>query len=62
MILNPDGHWQQQRYRPDCQYRCAALARMGAMAFSYDLFAWGESQLQFEEADHGKACPCLYRL
>lgn len=55
VILNPDGHWQQQRYRPDCQYRCAALARMGAMAFSYDLFAWGESQLQFEEADHRRS-------
>lgn len=55
VILNPDGHWQQQRYRPDCQYRCAALARMGAMAFSYDLFAWGESLLQFEEPDHRRS-------
>ncbi|OMP76471.1 MULTISPECIES: S9 family peptidase [unclassified Chitinophaga] len=55
VILNPDGHWKDQRYRPDCQYRCAALARMGAMAFSYDLFAWGESQLQFEEADHRRS-------
>ncbi len=52
VILNPDGHWQKQRYRPDCQIRCAALARMGAMAFSYDLFAWGESLLQFPEAEH----------
>lgn len=55
VILNPDGHWKDQRYRPDCQYRCATLARMGAMAFSYDLFAWGESQLQFEEADHRRS-------
>lgn len=55
VILNPDGHWTKQRYRPDCQYRCAALARMGAMAFSYDLFAWGESLLQFQEADHRKS-------
>ena len=55
VILNPDGHWEKQRYRPDCQYRCAALARMGAMAFSYDLFAWGESQLQFQLADHRRS-------
>lgn len=55
VILNPDGHWKDQRYRPDCQYRCATLARMGAMAFSYDLFAWGESRLQFEEADHRRS-------
>ncbi|WP_447642946.1 MULTISPECIES: acetylxylan esterase [Chitinophagaceae] len=52
VILNPDGHWPQQRYRADCQYRCAALAKMGAMAFSYDLFAWGESQLQFPYETH----------
>lgn len=55
VILNPDGHWDKQRYRPDCQYRCAALARMGAMAFSYDLFAWGESQLQFNLEDHRRS-------
>ncbi len=55
VILNPDGHWEKQRYRPDCQYRCAALAKMGAMAFSYDLFAWGESMLQFKYEDHRKS-------
>ncbi|MET0392888.1 MAG: acetylxylan esterase [Chitinophagaceae bacterium] len=55
VILNPDGHWDRQRYRPDCQYRCAALARMGAMAFSYDLFAWGESLLQFRSEDHRRS-------
>jgi dienelactone hydrolase len=55
VILNPDGHWEKQRYRPDCQYRCAALARMGAMAFSYDLFAWGESLLQFKLPDHRRS-------
>ncbi|MEO5564811.1 MAG: acetylxylan esterase [Chitinophagaceae bacterium] len=55
VILNPDGHWEKQRYRPDCQYRCAALARMGAMAFSYDLFAWGESLLQFQLPDHRRS-------
>lgn len=55
VILNPDGHWEKQRYRPDCQYRCATFARMGAMAFSYDLFAWGESLLQFELEDHRRS-------
>ena len=55
IILNPDGHWEKQRYRPDCQYRCAAFAKMGAMAFSYDLFAWGESQLQFKLEDHRRS-------
>ena len=55
LVLSPDGHWQQQRYRADCQIRCAMIARMGAMAFSYDLFAWGESLLQFKEADHRRS-------
>jgi hypothetical protein len=55
VILNPDGHFGNGRYRADCQYRCAMQAKMGAMAFSYDLFAWGESLLQFKEEDHRKA-------
>jgi hypothetical protein len=55
VILNPDGHWEKQRYRPDCQYRSAALARMGAIVVSYDLFAWGESLLQFKIEDHRRS-------
>ena len=55
LILNPDGHWPKQRYREDCQYRCAGFAKMGSMAFSYDLFAWGESQLQFKLEDHRRS-------
>lgn len=55
VILSPDGHWYQQRYRADCQIRCASLARMGAMAYSYDLFAWGESLLQFKSEDHRRS-------
>jgi len=52
VMLSPDGHWDKQRYRADCQLRCATLARMGCMAYSYDLFAWGESLLQFKSEDH----------
>ncbi|TDH27483.1 acetylxylan esterase [Segetibacter sp. 3557_3] len=55
VVLNPDGHFGDGRYRADAQYRCAGLARMGAMAFSYDLFAWGESLLQFKPEDHRRA-------
>ncbi|WP_207535199.1 alpha/beta hydrolase family protein [Desertivirga arenae] len=55
VILNPDGHFGDGRYRADAQYRCAMEARMGAMAFSYDLFAWGESLLQFKATDHRRA-------
>lgn len=55
VMLSPDGHWGQQRYRADCQLRCATMARMGVMAISYDLFAWGESLLQFQSADHRRS-------
>ncbi len=55
VILDPDGHFGDGRYRADCQYRCAMQARMGAIAFSYDLFAWGESALQFKSQDHRHA-------
>lgn len=57
-VLCPYGHFSNPdtnlygRYRPDMQYRCATLARMGAVVFSYDMFAWGESRLQFSEEMH----------
>lgn len=55
IILSPDGHFGDGRYRADCQYRCAMLARMGCIVASYDLFAWGESQLQFKSEDHRRS-------
>ncbi|HEU5366351.1 MAG TPA: TIM barrel protein [Hanamia sp.] len=56
VIMNTVGHFSGGRYRADCQYRCAMLAKMGAMAFSYDLFGWdGESLLQVTPADHRRA-------
>jgi len=52
VILHPQGHWDKHRYRADCQYTSAVLAKMGAMIFSYDMFGYGESQLQFKLEDH----------
>lgn len=46
-VLCPHGHFQGDtlgawgRFRPDQQKRCATFARMGAVAFSYSMFAWG---------------------
>jgi sugar phosphate isomerase/epimerase/dienelactone hydrolase len=55
VILHPQGHWDKHRYRADCQYTSAALAKMGAMVFNYDMFAYGESQLQVKFEDHRKS-------
>ncbi len=55
VILHPQGHWDKHRYRADCQYTSAALAKMGAMVFNYDMFAYGESQLQVSFEDHRKS-------
>ncbi len=55
VVLCPNGHFKHGRYNKDVQLRCAGLARMGAVAVSYDLFAWGESSLQFEMKYHQKA-------
>lgn len=57
-VLCPHGHFPSTdmnyygRYRPDQQYRCAMLARMGAVVFSYEMFAWGESLLQVDKSAH----------
>ena len=55
VILCPNGHWKEGRYRANHQIRCAMLAKMGAIVVSYDLFAWGESMLQFEYEDHHRS-------
>jgi hypothetical protein len=52
IVLNPCGHFGDERYRPDMQCRLAMLAKMGAIAVSYNLFGWGESMLQFKYEWH----------
>jgi hypothetical protein len=52
LILCPNGHWTDGRYNSDEQNRFATLARMGAACVSYDLFGWGESELQVTYTAH----------
>ena len=63
LIICPNGHFLDGRYRKDQQQRMATLARMGAICVDYDLFAWGESMLQFpEEAHHKSAAQVIQAL
>ncbi len=51
-ILLAQGHFMHQRFGEEPQIMAATLARMGAVVFSYDMFAVNESQLQFSIDDH----------
>jgi len=44
-VLCPHGHFRPLgRYRANQQIRCAQLARMGAVVFSYSMVGWQDSQ------------------
>ncbi|MCX6222726.1 MAG: acetylxylan esterase [Bacteroidia bacterium] len=55
-IISPHGHWHKKgdvgRYRPDAQKRFAALARMGAMVFGYDMVGYGQMEELGWKHDH----------
>jgi hypothetical protein len=55
VILCPNGHAPTGRYHESVQKRCAMFARMGAITINYDLFAYGESRLQFKPEDHRRS-------
>jgi hypothetical protein len=42
-VLCPHGHAADKRLSADVQIRSAALARMGAIVFAYDMVGYGES-------------------
>ncbi|MDR2917297.1 MAG: acetylxylan esterase [Tannerella sp.] len=63
VMLNPNGHFADGRYRESQQIRCAMQARMGIISASWDIFAWGESLLQFDgELHHLSAANTIQTL
>jgi uncharacterized protein len=58
-ILSPHGHFTDPgdvgRYRPDAQKRFAAMARMGAIVFAYDMVGYGQLEELGWEHRHPEA-------
>ena len=52
LIICPDGHFNGGRYRKDEQLRLATLARMGAICVDFDLYGWGQSELEYGKNSH----------
>lgn len=61
LIICPIGHWADGRYNRDLQVRYATLARMGCICITYDLYGWGESELQVGLDAHRTAFAHLYQ-
>lgn len=57
VILNPHGHYSNGRFSKHVQKRCAAFARMGAIAFSYDMVGFGDSK--YLNWEHGSTYKVL---
>ncbi|MDO5580177.1 MAG: acetylxylan esterase [Planctomycetia bacterium] len=51
-ILNPHGHGKKGRFGETQQIRSATLARMGAVCFTYSMFAWQDLESPLKREAH----------
>lgn len=57
IVICPNGHFKDGRYREDQQQRMGTLARMGAICIDFDSYGYGESAQQVAEHAVPEAMP-----
>jgi Acetyl xylan esterase (AXE1) len=65
-VLNPHGHWSHGRLEntkdASVPARCISYARMGMVAFSYDMVGYNDTHFPYSQSSESEKEPSFYKL